>query len=72
MTAKEIRENLNRRVRYKSEKASFEADYLFTGVIIRKRAKGFKYEAELQDLNNSKWILICNLEDIEAIPESGA
>lgn len=67
MKAEEIRANLNRRVRYRSTRTGINAEYMLTGAIFRRNEKGFYYQAELTDLKTNKSILICSLDDIEAI-----
>lgn len=70
MKAEEIRANLNRRVRYRSPKVAIDAEYILAGAIFRRDSSGrFFYQAELQDLKQSKSILICSLDDIEAVKQ---
>lgn len=66
MKAEEIKANLNKRVRYVSEQAGINTDYILSGAIFRKGDKGFYYQAELQDMKNNRSIIICSLEQIEA------
>ena len=42
-----------------------DADYLFTGYILRRGKKGFIHQAELQDVNCGHCIVIAKLEDVE-------
>lgn len=65
MEIKEAKAHLNERVHYKAR--GVDADYIFTACTIRKNGKGYFYQAELQDLNNHKSILICKLEDVELV-----
>jgi hypothetical protein len=67
MTPEEIKKNLNQRVRLRSERLSIDADYILTGAIFRKGERGFFYQAELQDIKHARSIVICKLEEIEAI-----
>lgn len=67
MKAEEIKQNLNKKVRYKSSQTRVDSEYLLTGAIFRKGEKGFFYQAELQDIKANGSILICKLDDIEAI-----
>lgn len=69
MQPEQIRANLNRRVRYKSAKTGIDAEYMLTGAIFRRGARGFYYQAELQDIKQSKSVLICSLDDIEPANE---
>lgn len=70
MKPEEIKQNLNRRVRYRSEKVAIDADYILTGAIFRRKANGkFFYQAELQDIKQAKSIIIASLADIEAVQE---
>ncbi len=65
MEIKEAKAHLNERVHYKAR--DIDADYIFTACTIRKNEKGYFYQAELQDLNNHRSILICKLADVEPI-----
>ena len=67
MKPDEIKSNLNKRVRYASRQAGIDTDYILTGAIFRKGEKDFYYQAELQDMKNNRSILICKLDDIEAV-----
>lgn len=67
MKAEEIRANLNKRVRFKSEKLNIDTEYILSGAIFRRNNKGFFYQAELQDVKSNNSIIICNLDQIEAI-----
>lgn len=67
MKAKEAKSYLNQRVHYKSRNVN--ADYMFTACTIRKVGDGFIYQAELQDLNNSRSIVIAKLDDVEPLKE---
>ena len=66
MKPDEIRNNLNRYVRYTSAKLGIDGVYRLTGAIIRRNEKGCYYQAELQELNDKKAIIICSLKDITA------
>lgn len=70
MKPEEIKQNLNRRVRYRSKKTGVDAEYLFTGAIFRRNKKGrFFYQAELQDIKQQNSIIIASITEIEAVPE---
>ncbi len=72
MTEFEIKRNLGKRIRLTNAKLHIEgSEYILTGAVIRrnKNTGDFFYQAELQDLNNSRSILICRLEDIEKLEE---
>lgn len=70
MKPEEIKQNLNRRVRYRSKKTGVDAEYIFTGAIFRKRKSGrFFYQAELQDTKNQNSVVIASIVEIEALPE---
>ena len=71
MTPEEIKKNLNKRVHFRSDHAGVDADYILTGAIFRRGKQGFYYQAELQDLKQQRSIIICKLEEIEAIKEGG-
>lgn len=65
MKPEEIKKNLNKRVHFKSEKLGLNTDYILTGAIFRRGKNGFYYQAELQDLNQERSVLICSLDEIE-------
>ena len=67
MKAEEIKSNLNKRVRFKNEKLNIDTEYILSGAIFRRNNKGFFYQAELQDVKSNNSIIICNLDQIEAI-----
>lgn len=70
MTELEIKRNLNKPVRLTNPKIYIEnSEYILTGATIRRNTNtgDFYYQAELQDISNSKSILICRLEDIEKL-----
>lgn len=69
MKIEEAKANLNKRVHFTAR--DVDADYIFTGCTIRKNENGFYYQAELQDLNNNRSILICRLEDVKLIESEG-
>ncbi len=68
MKLQDVKSSLNCRVHRNSPSGYGTADYIFTGCTIRRNNNGFFYDAELQDLNNSRSITICRLEEIELIP----
>ena len=65
MDIKEVKQNLNKRVKYTSKSGYVSGEYVFSGCIIRRYGNEFKYSAELQQPPNS--LLIVQLEEIEAI-----
>lgn len=70
MTELEIKRNLNKPVKLTNPKLYIEdSEYILTGATIRKddTTGEFYYQAELQDISNSKSILICRLEEIKEI-----
>ncbi len=69
MEINEAKANLNKRVHFTAR--DVDADYIFTGCTIRKNENGFYYQAELQDMNNQRSILICRLEDVKLIESEG-
>lgn len=75
MKIKEAKRYLNQRVHYSGKGATpIEADYILTACTIRKKENGggeedYFYQAELQDLNNHRSILIAKLEDIDPLQE---
>lgn len=72
MKIEEVKQSLNKMVHYKDSKNFVESDYLFTACILRRDDKGkFFYQAELQDLKQSRSILICKLEDVQPIKSEG-
>ena len=70
MKPDEIRASLNRRVVWRSPNKEKAREYIFTGAIFRRGEKGFFYQAELQDLK-ARSIIICKLDEIEAIKKGG-
>lgn len=59
MDIAEVKKHLGRKVIYN------EAEYLFSGCIIRPDEKGsFFYQAELKDLKAKNSLAICRLSDI--------
>lgn len=67
MKPTEIKANLNKPVRYVNQQAGIDSYYILTGAIFRKGDKDFYYQAELTDTESNRSILICNLEQIEAV-----
>lgn len=65
MTPKEIKENLNHVVLIKGPNRDiYNSRYLLTACIIRKQEDDLVISAELQDLNNSRSILIEPIKNI--------
>lgn len=65
MTPKEIKENLNQVVLIKgSNRDTYNSRYLLIGCIIRKQEDDLVISAELQDLNNSRSVLIEPIKNI--------
>ena len=72
ITEFEIKRNLGKRTFGLQMRVRIEgSEYILTGAVIRrnKNTGDFFYQAELQDLNSSRSILICRLEDIEKLEE---
>lgn len=66
MKPEEIKAALNKPVKFRSELAGVEAEFILTGAIFRKNEKGFFYQAELTSENH---VLIAKLDEIEAKKE---
>ena len=66
MKPEEIKAALNKPVKFRSELAGFEGEFILTGAIFRKNEKGFFYQAELTSGNH---VLIAKLEEIKAKEE---
>jgi hypothetical protein len=69
MKPNEIRENLNRPVRFTNPKLYTEgAEYILTGAVFRRdpRTGEFYYQAELTDRNVKHSVIYCRLEEIES------
>lgn len=64
MNATEIKKHLNKPVIFRNKKAGIDSVYMFTGAIFRKGSDGYFYQAELQEMNGRRTIVICSLEDI--------
>ena len=64
MTPAEIKQYLNKPVRYKDDKSGVDSLYILSGAIFRKKENGYFYQAELQAMNGSRSITICKLEDV--------
>lgn len=68
MSERDVKQNLNKRVRYTNRRLHIEnAEYILSGAIIRLDDSGFYYEAELTDVKNKKSLIYCRLEEIKAI-----
>ena len=66
MKPEEIRQNLNKHVRFTDPKLYIEnAEYILTGAIFRLGENGFYYQAELTDAKHKHSLLICELDKIE-------
>ena len=73
MKPNEIRENLNRPVRFTNPKLYAEdAEYILTGAVFRrdKKTGEFYYQAELTDKNVKHSVIYCRLEEITTNEES--
>lgn len=66
MKPEEIKGALNKPVKFRSELAGFEVEFILTGAIFRKNEKGFYYQAELTSGNH---VLVAKLDEIEAKKE---
>lgn len=69
MTEKDIKRNLNKRVRFTNKKLHIEnTEYILTGATIRLGDEGFYYSAELTDIKpHGNSLLICRLEEIDEV-----
>lgn len=68
MKPNEIRENLNRPVRFTNPKLYIEgAEYILTGAVFRRdpRTGEFYYQAELTDRTTKHSVIYCRLGEIE-------
>ena len=66
MKPEEIRQNLNKPVRFTDPKLYIEnAEYILTGAIFRLGEQGFYYQAELTDRKCKNSVLIVGLDEIE-------
>ena len=65
MDIRDVKKNLNRKVRYTDGYGS-QSEYILSACVLRKNKKtnGFYYQAELQDIK-VKSLLYCGLETIE-------
>lgn len=72
MTERDIKRNLNKRVRYTNRRLHIEnAEYILSGAMIRLGDSGFYYQAELTDVRGEKSVVICKLEEIESFSPRG-
>ena len=63
MEVSEVKANLNKRVHVKNRHT--DSDYILTACIICRRADGeYFYQAEVQDLRNSRAVLITSLDEV--------
>lgn len=68
MTIEQVKQNLNKTVLFSNPRLHLENEkYILVGCIIRRGEQGFFYQAELQDINQPKSIIVCSLEEIEAV-----
>lgn len=68
MKPEEIRQNLNKPVRFTDPKLYIEnAEYILTGAIFRLGEQGFYYQAELTDLTTKNSVMIVGLDEIEEV-----
>lgn len=68
MKPEEIRQNLNKPVRFTDPKLYIEnAEYILTGAIFRLGEQGYYYQAELTDRKCKNSLLICELDKIEEV-----
>lgn len=73
MNEREIKRNLNKRVKFTNRRLFVEnADYILVGATIRRNDEGFFYQAILQDVNNGNSVVVCKLEEIAAGVGDGA
>lgn len=62
MELKDVKFSLGKKVRLVTR--DINAEYLFTGCILRKNERGYFYQAELQDLKNKRSVVICRLDEV--------
>ena len=68
MKPEEIRQNLNKPIRFTDPKLYIEnAEYILTGAIFRLGEQGFYYQAELTDRKCKNSVLIVGLDEIEEV-----
>lgn len=68
MTIENVKKSINMPVKFTNPKLNMkDSEYVLTACIIRRGQQGFFYQAELQDIKQNNSILICGLEEIEAI-----
>lgn len=69
MIASEIKQNLNRPVRFTNRRLYIEGGvYILTGATIRLGDGGFYYQAELTDPRHRQSLIVCRLDEIEPAP----
>lgn len=74
MKTTEIRDNLNKRVKFTNPKLYIEgAEYIFSGIIYRKdkRTGRIYSQAELTDITTQNSVIYCSLNDIEPFAPQG-
>ena len=61
MDIRDVKKSLNREVQFG------DGRYIFAGCIIRRHKKTaeFYYEAELSDVKNGGWIVVCPLREVK-------
>lgn len=61
MDIRDVKKNLNRSVTFNG------SEYILTACIIRRHKKTaeFYYEAELSDVKNGGWIVVCPLREVK-------
>lgn len=68
MKIEEVKRNLNKPVKFTNRRLCIEGSvYILTAGVIRKDDRGFFYQAELQDVKHENCVLICRLEEVEAM-----
>lgn len=72
MTERDIKRNLNKRVRFTNKRLHIEnEEYILTGATIRLGDKGFYYSAEIMDIKHQNSVIICRLDEIEGASRNG-
>lgn len=67
MTPNQIKQNLNKLVRYKSESLHIDGEFKLSGAVFRKDEKGrFYYQAELQTMNGVIYTALENITEIDS------
>ena len=70
MREQDIKRNLNKQVKFTDPSLHIDStEYILTAAIFRRGEKGFFYQAELTDRTCRNSVVICKLDQIEAIDD---